>query len=140
MAINPLSASVPAAPIVDSDGNVTTVWRGFFLAMQARTGGAPGVSASTVSNDLAAETAARTAGDAALNAAISAETAARTLADTVETANRIAADAIFAESRANTTQGLQAETANRIAADTAEAASRQAADAHARGFAYFMGH
>jgi hypothetical protein len=139
MAINPLSASVPAAPIVDANGNVTTVWRGFFLAMQARTGGAPGVSVGTVNNDLSAEMVARTAGDAALNAAISAETAARTLADAVEAANRIAADAIFAESRTDTTLGLAAETANRIAADTSEATSRQTADAHARGFAFFMG-
>jgi hypothetical protein len=127
MAINPLSASVPAAPIVDSDGNVTTVWRGFFLALQARTGGAPGVSVGTVNNDLAAETVARTAGDAALNAAIAAETTARAAADAAETANRIAADAIFAEKISDGGEPMALETAARLAGD-----------AQSRGFAFFM--
>jgi len=139
MAINPLSASVPASPIVDSAGNCTTVWRGFFLAMQARTGGAPGASTGTINTALTTETANRIAADAALGVAISNEATARAAADAVEAANRIAADAIFAESRTDTTLGLAAETAARIAADTSEATSRQTADAHARGFAFFMG-
>jgi len=127
VAINPLSASVPAAPIVDSDGNVTTVWRGFFLVLQARTGGAPGVSVGTVNNDLSAETTARTAGDAALSAAINAEAATRAADVAAEQAARIAADAIFAE--ALSTGGYPM---------TVEQTARIAGDAESRCFAFFL--
>jgi len=127
MAINPLSASVPAAPIVDSAGNVTRVWRGFFLAMQARTGGAPGASTGTINTSLTTETANRIAADAALGAAISNEAIARAAADAAETANRIASDAVFAE-----------KTSDGGPAMTLETAARQAGDAQSRGFAYFL--
>ena len=108
MAINPLSASVPAAPIVDSDGNVTTVWRGFFLALQARTGGAPGASTGTINTGLTTETANRIAADAALGTAISNEAAARATAIAAEQLARINADTDFAHGISENTTAIAA--------------------------------
>jgi hypothetical protein len=128
MPINPLSASVPAAPIVDSAGNVTMVWRGFFLALQARTGGAPGVSAGGTNTLLTAEKANRIAADAALGAALALEQSTRAAEMSAEIATRAAVDA-----------SLTAGVLGGSPAMVAEQTARQAGDVAARGFAFFIG-
>jgi hypothetical protein len=128
MPINPLSASVPAAPIVDGAGNVTAVWRGFFLALQARTGGAPGVSTGGTNTLLTAETANRIAADAALGAALTLEQNTRAAEMNAEIATRAAVDA-----------SLTVSVMGGSPAMVAEQTARLAGDVQARGFAFFMG-
>jgi hypothetical protein len=114
LALNPLNTSLPNSPLVDSAGNITPVWRSWFLAMMARTGGTGGTDASgaATTTQLAAETAARASADTALTAGIAAETSARTLAVASEAATRAAADAYLGgAATAATTGAVALETA-----------------------------
>lgn len=97
MAQNLLSIAIPNAPLLDPDGNVTTVWRSFFRVLLARTGGSLGVSSSSADARITAETANRIAAVSALGTALNAETATRASADAAETAERAAVDADLAE-------------------------------------------
>lgn len=127
MAINPLAASLPAVPIADPSGAVNAVWRGFFLALQARTGGGAGASMTDARAQIAAFIATVNTALAGLAGQITTEATARAAADAIEQANRIAADAVFAEKIAGGGPAVDAETAARIAGD-----------AQSRGFAFFM--
>ena len=117
MAINPLAAGLPSTPMTDADGNVTAAWRGFFMALQNRTGGAQGASSGDMAAQLAAETNARIQGDQALGSAQQASAAALQTALANETAARVAADQDIAGRSADNQAALAAETAARIAGD-----------------------
>jgi hypothetical protein len=129
MARNPLAASIPNAPLLDADGAVSTVWRAWFVTLQARTGGGPGVSSATADARITAETANRITAVASLGAALDTERTVRAASDAAEQLARIAADADFASGGADTRTAIDAEAAARKAADTAEAGARAAADA-----------
>jgi len=94
MATQPnLRAQFPSGPLLDeATGEVLPVWRAYFASLYARTGGAPGESATAVAADLATETAARQAGDVALSGAVVTERGERQAADTAEATARAAAD------------------------------------------------
>jgi hypothetical protein len=136
MARNPLAASIPNAPLLDADGAVSTVWRAWFVTLQARTGGGPGVSSATADARITAETANRITAVASLGAALDTERTVRAASDAAEQLARIAADADFASGGADTRTAIDAEKTARIAADAtltaglaAETAARIAADA-----------
>ena len=89
-----LAAGFPSAPMVNSVGEVTDVWRAFFLALLVRTGGQAGApTSSNLIGQINQETEARLAGDAALQADLTAETNARIAADSAEATARAAGDA-----------------------------------------------
>lgn len=92
MAINPLAAALPNAPLLDAAGNLTPAWRAFFQALVARTGGTLGASSGTTQAALNAEVANRIAGDNALGATINTMQAALE----AETAQRIAVESDLA--------------------------------------------
>lgn len=91
MAANHLNAAFPSGPMLEDSGELSTAWRGFFMALYARTGGSTGVSTSGIPADLAAEAAAREAADTALQGNIDAEASARASGDTAN-ANAIVAE------------------------------------------------
>ncbi len=103
MATTPnLRAQFPSGPLLDeATGEVLPVWRAYFASLYARTGGAPGESASAVQGNLDAEIAARQAGDVVLSGAVVTERGERQAADTAEASARAAADT--AEQTARTT-------------------------------------
>jgi len=138
MAHNPLTASIPNAPLLDESGFVSTVWRAWFVTLQARTGGSVGVSSGTADARITAEIANRIAAVASLGAALQTETTMRTAADAAELGARIAADTDFAAGGADARMAIDAETTARMAADAAEVAARAAAisaESAARGAA-----
>lgn len=92
MAINPLTAALPASPPLDDAGNLTPAWRAFLQALVSRTGGNVGASTSATAAEISAETANRIAGDAALGVSITSLSSALS----IETAARIAADSDLA--------------------------------------------
>ena len=93
MSANPFTAGFPSAPMTDPSGNITPVWRSFFLALFNRTGGGAGASSAATAAALASETAARVAGDQSLSAAEANEAAARVAAIAAEAAARADTDA-----------------------------------------------
>lgn len=54
MAINPLIATIPQPqiPFLTPDGGVSRPWLYFLLALQTRTGGAPGMSVVTIQKQI----------------------------------------------------------------------------------------
>jgi hypothetical protein len=97
-------AAFPSATLVDTAGNLTPAWRGFFQSLYARTGGSNGVSSDTtqLEAELEAERQARIAADQGLAAGLVAERTARQQADSSaaealygETVARKAADALL---------------------------------------------
>ena len=107
MAANHLNAAFPSGPLLEETGDLSPSWRGFFMALYARTGGSTGVPSGGVVNDLAAETAARQAADTALQSNITAEASARASGDTAN------ANAITAEQ----TQRIAGDAANQRTID-----------------------
>jgi hypothetical protein len=90
----PIRAAFPSGPLTDqATGEVTPAWRGFFMAMYARTGDAAGVDSHATQAALVEADNNLAAVDAQLSAEIIAETNARRIADTTEATARAAGDA-----------------------------------------------
>lgn len=89
-----INANIPApvAPLVDENGNITSVWRAYFITVQRRTGGTKGVSISDHVTQVNNEVAAQSAANQALQQSLDAEVAARISADSAEQSARSAMD------------------------------------------------
>ena len=84
-----LPVGFPTGPLIDpASGELTPSWRAFFLAVFLRTGGNAGIittDTSTLSAEIAAETASRQTADANLTAAIAQERARAEAAEAAQT-------------------------------------------------------
>jgi hypothetical protein len=101
MAVSALNAGIPSGPLLEADGTLSSAWRGFFMALYARTGGAYGTTVVGVQNDVDAEAAARATADTTLQAHIAAEATARAAGDASEASARASGDAALNAAKVN---------------------------------------
>jgi hypothetical protein len=98
---NRLNAAFPSGPLLETDGSLTPAWRGFFMALYARTGNAPGTTVDGLQSELDAEAAARAAADTTLQSHIASEATARAAGDASEASARAAGDAALNAAKVN---------------------------------------
>lgn len=96
-----LNAAFPAGPLLEADGTMSTAWRGFFMALWARTGDATGTTVTAVQNNVDAEAAARATADTTLQGHIAAEASARAAGDASEASARANGDANLNAAKVN---------------------------------------
>ena len=101
MAVSALNAAIPSGPLLEADGTLSSAWRGFFMALYARTGGAFGTSVAGVQGNVDAEAATRAAADTTLQSHIDAEATARAAGDASEASARAAGDAALNGAKVN---------------------------------------
>jgi hypothetical protein len=119
MAVSPLNAGIPNAPLIDAGGNITIVWRQFLTTLWNRTGAAVGADSSnpTLTAALAAETRQRTAEDISLATGIANETSRAQTAESALQAGLATEAALRAALSINANSGIDQERQQRIAAD-----------------------
>jgi hypothetical protein len=101
MAVSALNAAIPSGPLLEADGTLSSAWRGFFVALYARTGGPYGTSVAGVQGNVDAEAATRAAEDAVLSGDIASEATARAAGDASEASARAAGDASLNAAKVN---------------------------------------
>jgi hypothetical protein len=101
MAVSALNAAIPSGPLLEADGTLSSAWRGFFMALYARTGGAYGTTVVGVQNNVDAEAATRAAEDAVLSGDIASEATVRAAGDASEASARAAGDASLNAAKMN---------------------------------------
>ena len=101
MAVSALNAAIPSGPLLEADGTLSSAWRGFFMALYARTGGAFGTSVAGVQGNVDAEAATRAAADTTLQSHIDAEATARAAGDASEASARASGDAALNGTKVN---------------------------------------
>ena len=101
MAVSALNAAIPSGPLLEADGTLSSAWRGFFMALYARTGGAYGTTVVGVQSELDAEAAARATADTTLQSHITAEATARAAGDASEASARASGDAALNATKVN---------------------------------------
>ena len=101
MAVSALNAAIPSGPLLEADGTLSSAWRGFFMALYARTGGPYGTSVAGLQGNIDAEAEARAAADTTLQSHITAEATARAAGDASEASARAAGDAALNATKVN---------------------------------------